>query len=68
VWAGVPRDSLSFKEISLIAGGKTLDIVAKDRFFRSLKDLKINVRDIQLKISRSSFSKDNCYHPINIDQ
>jgi hypothetical protein len=67
VWAGVPRDSLSFKEISLMAEGQTLETVSKDRFFRNLSDLKITVKDIKLSLSRSSFSKDNCYHPVNID-
>lgn len=62
------RDSLSFQEITLLAAGHTSGKVAKDRFFRTLSDLEIIVKDTDQRLARSHYSKDNYYQPIRISE
>lgn len=66
VWAGVTRDTLSFRDITWLAGENVLQKTAKDRFFRKLSDLTINVRDIEQRLARSQVSIDNKYTPPHI--
>ena len=47
----------------MLAKGQVINKLAKDRFFRTLKDLKIDVKDINMTVSRSSTSVNNQYYP-----
>lgn len=67
VWAGVTRDTLSFNDIAWLAKGNALQKIAKDRFFRKLSDLSINVRDIDQRLTRTQFSNYNLYSPPHIE-
>ena len=68
VFAGVPRNSLSFKEIiSLVKGNQIIRII-KNRFFKYLNNLNIKIMDTKLTISRSENKslKGNIYLPVNL--
>lgn len=69
VFAGVTRDSLSFKEIQRIYNGETLFKETSDRFFKSLKFLSVKIKPSHTNIVRSCDKKfvDNEYLPIKID-
>ena len=50
IWAGVERNSLSFNElVHLFKGGK-INKVANSRFFKSLTNLSITIKDVNLTI------------------
>jgi hypothetical protein len=68
VFAGVTRDSLSFQEITDIFKGKTIVKSIINRFFRSMNDLSVNIKDITIKVSFKPNKQliNNNYLPIKI--
>lgn len=68
VWAGITRNSLSFKDIKDLFEGKFLSRVST-RFFRSLQKLSITIKNIKTTISYKPHKilKDNVYQPIKIN-
>lgn len=68
VFAGVPRDSLSFDDIIKLVKGEKLTRVIPIRFFKSLKHLSINIKPtkITIKMNHDKRLVNNIYLPINI--
>nr|YP_010254605.1 DNA polymerase [Ganoderma sichuanense]QUA00738.1 DNA polymerase [Ganoderma sichuanense] len=70
VWAGYTRDGLSFNDIKELAAGNKLTRVVKSRFYRSINELSIRIKDITLTIQATPHKKliDNVYQPIHINK
>jgi len=68
VFAGVKRDSLSFDEIKKIYNGETINITSKERLFKSLKNLTLEFKDVNLTLKKSNVKPliNNTYYPIHI--
>jgi hypothetical protein len=68
VFAGVPRDSLSFEDIIKLTKGDKIVRLVPLRFFKSLKNLSINIKPTTLTIQMNHSKKlmNNIYYPINI--
>lgn len=52
VFAGVIRDSLTFNEIKKIFNGKTIEKETSTRFYKSLKNLNITIKNIKISIKK----------------
>ena len=67
VFAGVPRNCLTFKEIISISKGSRIIRIIKNRFFKSYNSLNITIKDTHLTISKSEnkIMKNNIYIPKN---
>jgi len=70
VFSGVPRDSLTFEEIRNIFKGGTITKNISNRFFKSFKNLSINIKDTKITIKNTPpilLSKDSLANlgPIN---
>jgi hypothetical protein len=65
IFAGVTRNSLSFKEIKSLQNGETLTIKPTDRFFKSLLNLTISIKslDAEIKKNNPKLLHDNFYYP-----
>jgi hypothetical protein len=50
-FAGIPRNSLSFKEVSDVFNGIELNKTIPLRFYKSFKDLSITIKN-DIKVSR----------------
>ena len=70
VFAGVPRDSLSFYEIKKILKGETITKEVPIRFHKSLKDLSITSKNVKINIKKNCDKKliDNKYIPLTINE
>jgi hypothetical protein len=68
VFAGIPRDSLTFDEIIKLSKGETLVKEIPLRFYKSLKNLSIIIKSTHVTISRSidKLLVNNKYIPLNI--
>lgn len=68
VYAGVERDTLSFQDILNISNGDILDSTAKSRFYKSIANLKISIKDVKTSIQINSSKEliDNKYYPVHI--
>ena len=69
VFAGVPRDSLSYEQIIELSEGKTLKSISRSRFYRSFVNLNIKIKEVSISITKTNDKKliDNKYMPININ-
>jgi len=70
VFAGVPRDTLTLKEIKSIFEGNQIKKQIPLRFYKSFKDLSIKIKsDLEMVLTRSNDKKlvNNHYIPMNID-
>jgi len=70
LFAGVPRDSLTFKEVKFIFEGDKIKKNIPLRFYKSFKDLSIKIKsDLEMILTRSNDKKlvNNQYIPININ-
>ena len=69
VFAGIPRDSLSYEQIVELSEGKTLESTSKLRFYKSFSSLNIKIKEITVKIKRSNDKKlvGNKYMPIHVN-
>lgn len=69
VFAGVPRDSLTFEEIKNIFMGETITKNVSNRFFKSFNDLNIDIKNtfITIKNTVDKDLKNNIYLPIQIN-
>jgi hypothetical protein len=67
-FAGVPRNSVSFDEIIQLSKGEKLVRDIPTRFFKSLKNLSINIKPtkITIKMNNSKNLVNNIYLPISI--
>lgn len=65
VWAGVPKDGLSFDIIEKIASGLEHNLVINNRFYRDFTSLDISIRPTNFKIVESKDKKlvGNNYYP-----
>ena len=70
VFAGVPRNNLSFQEIIDIFNGKTIIKYISSRFYRSISNLSITIKDTKIAVSfkPNKILVNNNYIPININQ
>lgn len=70
VFAGVKRDSLSFDQIKHLQKGGKIIINAKDRFYKSLLNLNISIKSLQILISKTNnkIFRDNFYFPSIINK
>lgn len=68
VFAGIPRDSITFNEVISLSKGKTLVRSISNRFFKSLNSFKIKISDSKITIKRSENKvlKGNVYYPQNL--
>nr|ARI44248.1 hypothetical protein [Lentinula edodes] len=68
VFAGVIRDSLTFNEIKKIFNGKTIEKETSTRFYKSLKNLNITIKNIKISIKKNNTKLllNNNYIPITI--
>jgi hypothetical protein len=69
VVAGVKRDSLSFEQIKILQAGGKITIDAGDRFYKSLLNLNISIKNMQIDVTKNNnkILKDNFYYPITIN-
>src|SRR6267378_329415 len=70
VFAGVPRDSLTFNQIKNIFIGETITKNVSNRFFKSFTDLNIDIKNTFITIKNTN-DKDyikNEYLPIQINE
>ena len=69
VWAGITRNSISFEDIKLLFSGGILKKSIKSRFYRSLQNLSITIKDITQTISYKPHKKlvNNRYIPIKLN-
>jgi hypothetical protein len=69
VFAGVPRNSLSFEEIRNIFEGETITKNISNRFFKSFKNLSITIKDTKISIKNTNDKVlfKNEYKPIVIN-
>ena len=69
VFAGVPRDSLSYEQILELSEGKTLHTSSKLRFYKSFINLNIKVKEVSINIKANSDKKliENKYLPLHIN-
>lgn len=67
-FAGIQRDSLTFEEIIKLAQGSTLIKEIPLRFYKSLKNLSINIDSTHVSITRSldKLLINNNYIPLNL--
>ena len=49
VFAGIPRDSLTYEQIVELSEGKTLESTSKLRFYKSFSSLNIKIKEITPK-------------------
>ena len=68
VFAGVTRDSLTFEQIVSMLNGAEITVQNKDRFFKSLNKLTIQIKSTQTIIKQNTNKKlvNNEYLPIHI--
>jgi len=66
VFAGVPRDSLTFEEIKAISEGNVITKNVSNRFYKSFNDLNIDIKNtfITIKNSNDKALLNNEYLPI----
>ena len=66
VFSGVKRESFSFKDIKVLHNGGVINRTIKSRFFRSLQNFTIKIKDsnLSIKVNRDKFLKDNIYYPL----
>nr|YP_004376378.1 hyp16 [Moniliophthora roreri]ADO51599.1 hyp16 [Moniliophthora roreri] len=69
VFAGIKRDSLTFKEIELIFNNVVLTKEIPIRFYKSFKDLNITIKSCKISIKKNNVKKlmDNNYYPIYVN-
>lgn len=65
VFSGVPRNSLSFDQVKTIFNGGIVTIQIYNRFFKSLTNLNIVIKDTHLTIKNENNKKliNNTYYP-----
>ena len=68
VWAGVTRDSLSFKDMISLREGNVISRVLDNRFFKSMVNLSITIKSATVSIEFKPHKKlvGNIYLPIVI--
>lgn len=70
VFSGVPRNSLTFEEVKLIFNGQSITKNISNRFFKSLTNLKISIKDTTITIKNTNQKElvNNIYLPIKINK
>ena len=69
VFAGVPRNSLTFNEIKAVFNGETITINVDNRFFKSINNLSITIKNIKISIKNTNdkVKINNEYLPILVN-
>ena len=69
VFAGIPRDSVTFEEIIKLSQGETLVKEVPLRFYKSLKTLSVTIDSTHVSINRSIDKPlvNNKYMPLNLN-
>jgi hypothetical protein len=69
VFAGVPRNTIKYTELEYLANGGSLNKPVNDKFFKSLKTLKMKIMhsSIIIKANNKKILKDNRYYPIHVN-
>jgi hypothetical protein len=69
VFAGVKRDSLTLNQIKHLYKGGEIDITIPTKFIKSLKNLSIKIKDIDITIKANREKKliGNIYYPLHIN-
>jgi hypothetical protein len=68
VFAGVPRNSLTFEEVKSIFEGQVITKNISNRFYKSFTDLNITIKDTKISIKNTSTKEliNNNYYPPKI--
>lgn len=68
VFAGVKRNSLTWRDIINLSKGDSVNVINDARFYKSLNTLNISIKNSvnTLKIANDKILLDNVYHPIHI--
>ena len=68
VWAGVERNSLSFTEIFYMFKGGIINKIVNSRFFKSLTNLSIAIKDVELNLKFKPHKTliNNIYMPVKL--
>ena len=68
VWAGVKRNSLSFKDIVSLFNGESITRTISNRFYKSITDLSVIIKDSHVTVEFKPHKAlvDNVYTPIHI--
>lgn len=66
--AGVKKNSIPFKDIEALARGETLNVTRSNVFYKSLQNLSISIKDVnvQVKNSPNKVLVNNKYQPLVI--
>jgi hypothetical protein len=69
VFAGVPRNSLTYNQILDLKEGKTIESQSKLRFYKSFLDLNIKIKEVAVKVKKnnSKILVNNKYIPLHIN-
>jgi hypothetical protein len=69
VFAGVPRNSLSFSSLIKIFKGGSIEFYDITRFYKSFKDLSISIKNVKITIKQNNLKHlyGNDYLPIEIN-
>lgn len=68
VFSGYERDALTFEEVERIANGEVITKTTKPRFFKTMRDLSIEIKPSKISISKCNFKtlQNNIYIPQHI--
>jgi len=68
--SGIPRNTIPFNDIIKLSNGETLFRDLNNRFFKSFKDLNINIKSVIVTITQTNkkILDNNNYQPIIIDK
>jgi DNA polymerase type B, organellar and viral len=68
VFAGITRNSLNFNEIVQIFNGQTISKFVENRFYKSFKNLTIQIKSVTVSIKMNNDKKliGNNYIPLNV--
>ena len=68
VISGIPRNSIPFSDIEKLANGEILTKELPNRFYKSFKDLSINIKSSIVTIKQTNIKTiiNNIYHPLLI--
>jgi hypothetical protein len=69
VFAGVPRNSLTYSQILDLKQGKTIESASKLRFYKSFLDLNIKIKEVSVKVKKNNnkILVNNKYIPLHIN-
>ena len=69
VWAGVKRNSLSFKDIVSLFNGESITRTISNRFYKSITDLSVIIKDSHVTVEFKPHKElnNNIFKPIEVN-